>query len=199
MGNKEVLSNQNRIKQLRLEQHKTQKEVGEAVGLSDRAIAHYEKGIREPKLETWIKLADFFGVPVSYIQGVSNNKNTYEFKNAVQLKNALEKGMNIKSVKNLKIGELTIEGIENKKEADQNFVKNDLPVVLSSADLKILVSAYASIKDKPTYQNSVEELNTFLVCLVLFITGGINEQQLQQTLLDFINAFKADEQGNKLD
>lgn len=199
MGNKEVLSNQNRIKQLRLEQHKTQKEVGKAVGLSDRAIAHYEKGIREPKLETWIKLADFFGVPVSYIQGVSNNKNTYEFKNAVQLKNALEKGMNIKSVKNLKIGELTIEGIENKKEADQNFVKNDLPVVLSSADLKILISAYASIKDNPTYQNSVEELNTFLVCLVLFITGGINEQRLQQTLLDFINAFKADEQGNKLD
>lgn len=199
MGNKEVLSNQNRIKQLRLEQHKTQKEVGEAVGLSDRAIAHYEKGIREPKLETWIKLANFFGVPVSYIQGVSNNKNTYEFKNAVQLKNALEKGMNIKSGKNLKIGELTIESIENKKEADQNFVKNDLPVVLSSAGLKMLVSAYASIKDKPTYQNSVEELNTFLVCLVLFITGGINEQQLQQTLLDFINAFKADEQGNKLD
>ena len=71
MGNKEVLSNQNRIKQLRLEQHKTQKEVGEAVGLSDRAIAHYEKGIREPKLETWIKLADFFDVPVSYLQGLT--------------------------------------------------------------------------------------------------------------------------------
>ena len=71
MGSKEVLSNQNRIKQLRLEQHKTQKEVGEAVGLSDRAIAHYEKGIREPKLETWIKLADFFDVPVSYLQGLT--------------------------------------------------------------------------------------------------------------------------------
>ncbi|MCC4492044.1 helix-turn-helix domain-containing protein [Limosilactobacillus reuteri] len=73
MGNKEVLPNQNRIKQLRLEQHKTQKEVGEAVGLSDRAIAHYEKGIREPKLETWIKLADFFDVPVSYLQGLSDH------------------------------------------------------------------------------------------------------------------------------
>lgn len=72
MGNKEVLSNQNRIKQLRLEQHKTQKEVGEAVGLSDRAIAHYEKGIREPKLETWIKLANFFNVPVSYLQGLGD-------------------------------------------------------------------------------------------------------------------------------
>ena len=69
MGNKEVLPNQNRIKQLRLEQHKTQKEVGEAVGLSDRAIAHYEKGIREPKLETWQKLANYFDVTVYYLQG----------------------------------------------------------------------------------------------------------------------------------
>ena len=65
MSEKEVPVNQNRIKQLRLERHKTQKEVGKAIGLSDRAIAHYEKGIREPKLETWIKLADFFNVPVS--------------------------------------------------------------------------------------------------------------------------------------
>lgn len=72
MEKKETLSNQNRIKQLRLEQHKTQKEVGKAVGLSDRAIAHYERGIREPKLATWLKLAEFFGVSVSYLQGVSD-------------------------------------------------------------------------------------------------------------------------------
>ena len=75
MGNKEVLSNQNRIKQLRLEQHKTQKEVGEAVGLSDRAIAHYEKGIREPKLETWQKLANYFDVTVYYLQGFGLSSN----------------------------------------------------------------------------------------------------------------------------
>ncbi|HIX35591.1 MAG TPA: helix-turn-helix domain-containing protein [Candidatus Limosilactobacillus merdigallinarum] len=63
--------NNNRIKEVRLSQHKTQKEVGKAVGKSDRAIAHYEKGIREPKLETWVKLADYFKVPVSYLQGLS--------------------------------------------------------------------------------------------------------------------------------
>lgn len=62
----------NRIKQLRLEQRKTQKEVGDAIGKSDRAIAHYERGIREPKLETWIKLAEFFDVSVSYLQGTSD-------------------------------------------------------------------------------------------------------------------------------
>ena len=61
----------NRIKELRLKNHKTQKEVGKAVGVTDRAIAHYEKGIREPKLETWIELARYFRVPVSYLQGLT--------------------------------------------------------------------------------------------------------------------------------
>lgn len=63
----------NRIKQVRLEKRKTQKELAKAVGLSDRAIAHYENGIREPKLETWIKLAEYLNVPVSYLQGISND------------------------------------------------------------------------------------------------------------------------------
>lgn len=82
MSEKEVPVNQNRIKQLRLERHKTQKEVGKAIGLSDRAIAHYEKGIREPKLETWIKLADFFNVPVSYLQGLSDHNYNDPVENA---------------------------------------------------------------------------------------------------------------------
>lgn len=78
MSEKEAPANQNRIKQLRLERHKTQKEVGKAIGLSDRAIAHYEKGIREPKLETWFKLSDYFNVPVSYLQGIGNSRNYEE-------------------------------------------------------------------------------------------------------------------------
>lgn len=69
-----ISSPKNRIKELRLERHKTQKEVGKAVGMTDRAIAHYENGIREPKLETWMKLAEFFNVPISYITGVSDDK-----------------------------------------------------------------------------------------------------------------------------
>ncbi|MDU7064452.1 MAG: helix-turn-helix transcriptional regulator, partial [Lactobacillus paragasseri] len=32
-------------------------------------ISQYERGKREPKLETWQKLADFFGVSVPYLQG----------------------------------------------------------------------------------------------------------------------------------
>ena len=78
MSEKEAPANRNRIKQLRLERHKTQKEIGKAIGLSDRAIAHYEKGIREPKLETWFKLSDYFNVPVSYLQGIGNSRDYEE-------------------------------------------------------------------------------------------------------------------------
>ena len=60
----------NRIKECRLKKLKTQKEVGEAVGLSKMAISHYENGRREPKLKTWEKLAEYFGVSVVYLMGI---------------------------------------------------------------------------------------------------------------------------------
>ncbi|WP_304402235.1 helix-turn-helix transcriptional regulator [Lactobacillus intestinalis] len=34
------------------------------------ALGKYERGKREPKLETWQKLADFFEVPIPYLQGL---------------------------------------------------------------------------------------------------------------------------------
>ncbi|MDI6522035.1 helix-turn-helix domain-containing protein [Leuconostoc suionicum] len=40
--------------------------------ISADGLAKYERGIREPKLETWKKLADYFGVSVSYLQGISD-------------------------------------------------------------------------------------------------------------------------------
>ncbi len=37
--------------------------------MANNTLSQYETGKREPKLETWKKLADFFDVPVSYLQG----------------------------------------------------------------------------------------------------------------------------------
>lgn len=36
-------------------------------GINKVTISKYERGKREPKLETWFKLADFFGVSLSYL------------------------------------------------------------------------------------------------------------------------------------
>ncbi|EFB62001.1 hypothetical protein HMPREF9209_1938 [Lactobacillus gasseri 224-1] len=45
------------------------------MGLANNTLSQYETGKREPKLETWQKLAEFFGVSVQYLQGLSDVPN----------------------------------------------------------------------------------------------------------------------------
>lgn len=59
----------NRIKECRISEGMSRAELGKLVGLSDKAIAHYENGIREPKLATLEKLAAVFGVNPAYLVG----------------------------------------------------------------------------------------------------------------------------------
>ncbi len=83
----------NRIRELRNEQNLTLKELGEKVGLAPNTISQYETGDREPKLKTWIKLADFFDVPVSYLQGLDDSRdvNQISFFKISSYDDALEK------------------------------------------------------------------------------------------------------------
>jgi transcriptional regulator with XRE-family HTH domain len=60
----------NKIASLRKEKELTLKAFGKAVGMRDNTLSRYETGKREPKLATWQKLADFFGVSVGYLQGI---------------------------------------------------------------------------------------------------------------------------------
>lgn len=64
----------NRLRELRLSKNLTLKQVGEGVGLAANTISRYEISNREPGLEVWKKLADFFGVTVSYLLGLSSRK-----------------------------------------------------------------------------------------------------------------------------
>lgn len=59
----------NRIKELRQKNNLTLKELGQKIGMANNTLSRYETGKREPKLETWNKLADYFHVPVAYLKG----------------------------------------------------------------------------------------------------------------------------------
>ena len=63
-------SNPNRIKKMRQVKGVSQQDVAKALGLTRQAIALYETGQREPKLETWQKLANYFGVSVPSLMGL---------------------------------------------------------------------------------------------------------------------------------
>lgn len=62
----------NRIRELRAEKGVTLTELEDSTGLSTSAVSQYENGNRKPKIETWKKLADYFGVSVGYLQGVED-------------------------------------------------------------------------------------------------------------------------------
>lgn len=82
----------NRIKKLRLEKKISQQKLADEIGVTRQAISLFEKGERDPKLETWIKLADYFGVSVSYLQGISEYKS---FSNEDIIENILKTNDNL--------------------------------------------------------------------------------------------------------
>lgn len=66
----------NRIKELRKNKGLSQSQLANKVGISNQVISFYENNKREPKIETWQALADFFNVSVPYLQGIDDKPNT---------------------------------------------------------------------------------------------------------------------------
>ena len=56
-----------RLKELRAEKRATRKEVAEVIFCSPLVYSRYERGEREPDIDTLCKLADYFNVTVDYI------------------------------------------------------------------------------------------------------------------------------------
>ena len=59
----------NRLKELRNQRKLTLDDIEEKTGIKRGTYSNYENGKTEPKMETWQKLADYFGVSVPYIKG----------------------------------------------------------------------------------------------------------------------------------
>ena len=90
------LNMENRLKEIRQKNSLTLEKMGEKVGIAKNTLSRYESGKREPKLEVWQKLADFFNVSVPYLQGLdehtSNRLKELRNRNHLTLK---ELGQNV--------------------------------------------------------------------------------------------------------
>lgn len=124
----------NRIKELRekngmsIDQlSKKLKEKG--VSISPASISKYEREERNPKIDKWIHLADFFSVSVPYLQGINGHESFDDIFN------------DLDKVKNGKTTEIT-NSEHNKKLFKEMF--NEYPYNMIE-DLKILDKAFSSI------------------------------------------------------
>lgn len=60
----------NIIKELRGERGLSQQALAKAIGVSQKAIDYWERGVNEPKASYIILLADYFGVSADYLLGI---------------------------------------------------------------------------------------------------------------------------------
>lgn len=67
----------NKLRETRKIKGLTLKEVAEDTGILENLIGKYEREEREPKKETWIKLADYYCVPVAYLMGLPDGLIRY--------------------------------------------------------------------------------------------------------------------------
>ena len=56
-----------KLKELRIEHEKTQKEVADALGIKEQAYQRYEYGTREPKIDIIRKLARYYNISADEI------------------------------------------------------------------------------------------------------------------------------------
>lgn len=57
------------IKELRLERGLSQAALAKSIGVSQKAIDYWERGVNEPKATYIVLLADFFGITTDYLLG----------------------------------------------------------------------------------------------------------------------------------
>ena len=65
------------IRNLRIDNGYTQKQIGEYLGISQNTYSQYEIGVLNYPVDVVMKLADFYGVSTDYLLGRTNTKTPY--------------------------------------------------------------------------------------------------------------------------
>lgn len=63
------------LKALRDSLNMTQEEFGKSIGLAKSTYNNYETGVREPKSDFWIAIAQKYNVSIDYLMGLENPQN----------------------------------------------------------------------------------------------------------------------------
>ena len=130
----------NRIKELRKERGLSLEQLSHELGkrdcyISSSSLSKYERGVRNPKIENWIALANYFAVSISYLQGKSNDKNPINNDNLKAIRN----------YRNLQEYQNTIQDLED---FDDSHIDNELKTLIGSMVKTFNTNLYFLLPEK---------------------------------------------------
>lgn len=117
----------NRLKELRDEKKLSLEELSKEIDIPKTSLSNYERGKREPKIDVWKQIADYFKVPVAYLMGLTDTKELEAdiYKNGSLIKNDLIKRGNGGYISPIEIAKKSKKNSERIKELE-NFLKKYL-------------------------------------------------------------------------
>lgn len=75
----------NRLKEVRKDKKLTIQQVADAIGVGRNTISRYENGKHQPRPKTWVKLSNYYKIPVPYLMGFKGASKAYDSKNNKEL------------------------------------------------------------------------------------------------------------------
>ena len=160
----------NRLRQVRKQKEITIKEVAEDTGILENLIGKYEREEREPKKKTWIKLADYYNVPVAYLMGLPDG--------LVQHINKTQT-MTIDDVKSNRLRELRKKLGFTRKQVSEDMKECGIDIPPST------LSSYEKGERKPKI-DKLEDLSFYYRVPLSYLKGEpMNFEELHELIIDW--------------
>lgn len=132
------------------------------INISASAISKYEREQRKPKIETWQKLADFFGVSVPYLQGISKVKDANAFDDFQKFLRSLSEIRKMPDKYSIEVNELLAFYAENDRRVFDLLGNVFLKLTRNDRTLKALKNAVKDISKNSDIQD-ISEINAIML------------------------------------
>ncbi len=140
-----------RLTDLRKEKNLSQKEAASCLGVSQALLSHYEKGIRECKLDFLKKACDYYDVTADYLLGFSDNRQGIS---DVYIKTELETDTELKTKTIFRAIVSLIEKLSSSGDTADNRLKEEL---LLSVYRFALLSVKYGVSDKDWFEIDIKD------------------------------------------
>lgn len=157
-------------------------------------ISQYERGKREPKLETWQKLADFFGVSVPYLQGISKVKDVDAFDDFKSFLDYLSKIRKLPDRYSVETDELLAFYAENDRRVFKLLGDVFLKLTRTKRTHKALEKAVKDISENSDIQD-ISEINSIMLdVFVIMLQSETNVEKsikARKKIIDIVETHRS--------